>query len=80
MPRTQVTTVVFKEDGFWVAQCLEYDIVCFADSLEELAADLPAQLHALVQLNLREGREPFNGFKRAPDRYWQMFEKSLRLS
>lgn len=74
MPIT-VTAVVFQEDGFWIAQCLEYDIVSFAETLEALQRRLPEQLEAVVLMDKKEGLTPFSGFKRAPEKYWRMYEE-----
>lgn len=73
MPIT-VTAVVFREEGLWVAQCLEYDIVSFAGTLEDLRRTLLGQLGAVVALDKQEGRIPFEGFKRAPKKYWRIYE------
>lgn len=73
MPIT-VTAVVFQEDTFWIAQCLEYDIVSFAETIEDLRRELLGQLESVVLLDKQEGRTPFEGFKRAPEKYWRMYE------
>jgi hypothetical protein len=78
MPIT-VTAVVFQEDEFWIAQCLEYDIVSFAETIEGLRRELLGQLGAVVALDREEGRPPFTGFKRAPEKYWRIYEE-LRAS
>ncbi|MFL6258897.1 MAG: hypothetical protein ACJ76Y_04220 [Thermoanaerobaculia bacterium] len=69
-----VTAVVFQEEDLWVAQCLEYDIVSFAETLEGLRHRLLGQLGAMVTLDKQEGRVPFEGFKRAPEKYWRIYE------
>jgi hypothetical protein len=74
MPIT-VTAVVFQRDHLSIAQCLEYDIVSFAETLEALQRRLPEQLEAVVLLDRQEGRPPFSGFKRAPEKYWRMYEE-----
>lgn len=74
MPIT-ITAVVFEQDGFWIAQCLEYDIVSFAETLDALHRRLPEQLEAVFLLDKKEGRLPFSGFKRAPEKYWRMYEE-----
>jgi hypothetical protein len=77
MPIT-VTAVVFQRDDLWVAQCLEYDIVSFAGTVEDLQRQLLGQLESVVTLDKKEGRIPFEGFKRAPEKYWRVYEE-LRL-
>jgi hypothetical protein len=78
MPIT-VTAVVFQEGSFWIAQCLEYDIVSFAETLNALQHRLQEQLEAVVLMDKRDGLTPFTGFKRAPEKYWRMYEQ-LRSS
>lgn len=73
MPIT-VTAVVFQREGLWIAQCLEYDIVSFAETLDDLRHRLLGQLGAVAALDKQEGRTPFEGFKRAPEKYWRIYE------
>jgi hypothetical protein len=73
MPIT-ITAIVFREEGLWVARCLEYDIVSFAETVEDLRRELLGQLEAVVALDKEEGRTPFEGFKRAPEKYWRLYE------
>src|SRR5881227_830685 len=73
MPIT-VTAVVFQRDDLWIAQCLEYDIVSFAKTVDDLRRELMGQLEAVVVLDRKEGLAPFTGFKRAPEKYWRMYE------
>jgi hypothetical protein len=75
-----VTALVFEKEGLWIAQCLEYDIVSFAETLEDLRCELVGQLESVVSLDEREGRPPFEGFKRAPEKYWRMYEASSAYS
>jgi hypothetical protein len=69
-----VTAVVFQRDDLWVAQCLEYDIVSFAGTVEDLQRQLLGQLESVVALDRKDGRPPFEGFKRAPEKYWRVYE------
>jgi len=73
MPIT-VTAVVFQRDDRWIAQCLEYDIVSFAATVDDLRRELLGQLEAVIVLDRKEGLAPFTGFKRAPEKYWRMYE------
>jgi hypothetical protein len=72
----KVSAVLFREGEWWVAQCLEYDIATQARRLE----DLPQELHRLltnqILASLEAGIEPFQGFSRAPRRFWEMYERA----
>ena len=75
MPKYQVRAVVFKDGDWWIAQCLEYDLVSAARTLDDLKGELLAQLEFQVAYSLRSGREPFAGFRQGPARYWKMYEE-----
>jgi hypothetical protein len=71
---TQVTAVAFQEDGMWIAQCLEYNLVSCAESLQELPNELMGQILDQIAADRAAGREPFSHFKRAPQKYWDLFD------
>lgn len=70
-----INAVAFPESGMWVAQCLEYDFVSFAETRDELPRALMQQILAQINADLEDGHEPFFEFKPAPAKYWEMFEK-----
>jgi len=74
MKRRILHAVVFQERDLWVAQCLEINLVSCAASLEELPDVLMRQLNAQLKADLEAGREPFAKFKRAPEKYWRLYE------
>ena len=76
----QINAVAFKKDGVWIAHCLEYSLVSYAESLEQLPNELLHQVMAQIETDLEAGRVPFYGFKRAPQRYWDMFEAARAAS
>lgn len=69
----QVTAVAFQDDGIWIAQCLEYNMVGCAESLLDLPNELMEQILDQVAADRAAGREPFCHFNRAPQRYWDLF-------
>jgi hypothetical protein len=79
MKRRILHAVVFKERDLWVAQCLEINLVSCATSLEELPEILTRQLNAQHKADLEAGREPFAKFKRAPEKYWRVYD-SIRAT
>ena len=71
-----INAVVFQESGMWIAHCLEYDFVSFTEKRDELPHVLMKCIVAQINADLEYGHEPFFGFKPAPAKYWEMFEKA----
>jgi len=67
--------LIEKESG-WVAQCLECDIVAQAKTFADLQLELHRVLLSQVAISLEMGREPFAGFPRAPQRYWDLYDRT----
>lgn len=74
MPKQTIRAVVFREGDWWIAQCLEYDFVSAAETLEELPDQLLQQLRTQIEISQESGVEPFAGFPKAPARFWRMYE------
>ena len=72
----RVRAVVFREGEWWVAQCLEYDLATQARRLEDLPRELRRLLTVQIQASQEYGVEPFEGFSRAPARFWKMYENA----
>lgn len=70
----RVNVVVFREDDWWVAQCLEYDIATQTKELTDLSYELNRVLAAQIAVSAELGQEPFSGIGPAPRRYWAMYE------
>jgi hypothetical protein len=75
-----INAVAFQKDGMWIAHCLEFSLVSYAETLEALPEELLLQVMAQVETDIEAGREPFHGFKRAPQRYWDLFEAAQAIS
>jgi predicted RNase H-like HicB family nuclease len=69
-----IRVVLFEDEKWWCAQCLEYDITAQAKTLPELRYELERVLFAHVCAGAEEGRAPFQGLERAPSKYWRMYE------
>lgn len=78
MDRITINAVVFREDGLWIAQCLEYNFVSYTKELEELPGELMRQIQGQVRIDLQDGKRPFVDFREAPAKYWELFEKAIR--
>ena len=76
MPGYKVSVVLFRSAGWWVAQCLEYDIATQAKTLEDLCYELQRVLVGRLTVSQELGLEPFRGLPAAPQKYWNMFNKA----
>lgn len=79
--KTQTDTIrviVFKEDGQWVAQCLEFDISAQADDLDTLSERLVVTLKAEIRESLERHGKPFAGIDPAPKRFHMMWDRRPR--
>ena len=68
--------VVFQEGDWLCAQCLEYDLVAQAKSLPRLYEALRRLIIGHIAVRARHRQQPFLGLPRAPQKYWDMFERS----
>lgn len=77
-PKTgfQIRAVMFKEGEWFSAQCLDFDIATQAHSLTDLRYELERVLVGHLAVARELGRAPFQGLNRAPQRFWDMFEKA----
>ena len=71
-----IRTLVIEKDEGWIAQCLDYDIVAQARTFPKLRAELERLLVSHVLASVASGREPFAGFTPAPQRYWDLYERT----
>lgn len=76
MPTSRIRAVILQQADWWVAQCLEYNYVALAKRLEDLPAELERAITAQIIISLEHGIEPFHGYKPAPRRYWEMYERA----
>ncbi len=76
MSRMTINAVAYQKDSLWIAQCLEYDLVSWAETPEKLLEELLGQLETLVEFNLAAGQHPFEGYSKAPECYWRLFEEA----
>lgn len=65
--------LIEEGEGYWSAQCLEYDIAAQAKTLSDLFYELEKTLVAHIAVHEAEGLDPFESVRPAPQRYWEMF-------
>jgi len=71
-----IRAVVFQEGEWLCAQCLEYDLVVQAKSLQQLSRALQRLIVGHIVVRLRHKQQPFRDIPRAPEKYWAMFRQS----
>lgn len=72
-PESTIRVVVFREEGWWVAQCLEVDIAVQAKTESDLHYELSLTLIGRILAGDSLGIDAFEGLPRAPKRYWDLF-------
>jgi hypothetical protein len=76
---SHIRAVLFEDDEWWSAQCLDYDIAAQAKTLLDLHDELIRVLAVHVAASAQLGREPFEGVKSAPRKFWDLYESGWRL-
>jgi hypothetical protein len=71
-----IRAIVFQEGEWLCAQCLEYDLVAQAKSLQQLSKALQRLIVGHVAVRLRHKQQPFRDLPRAPEKYRAMFRRS----
>jgi len=68
-----VRAVVFFDRGWWVAQCLDYDICVSAGNREKLPRKLLRRLQSRAAFDVSHGLRPFQNITKAPEKFWGMY-------
>jgi len=76
MPDLKLRAVLFQEEGWWVAQCLEFDVAAQARTQADVVYELERILVGRFLVSAEKRCEPFAGVPPAPRRYWTMFEQA----
>lgn len=71
-----ISAVLFEEGDWWSAQCLEYDIAAQAKTLNDLLYELQRVLVSHICIAEELGRKPFEGLEPAPQKFWNLFQRS----
>lgn len=74
--RYAIRAVVFQEGEWLCAQCLEYDLVAQAKTLQQLARALQRLIVGHVAVRRHHKQPPFHDLPRAPEKYSAMFRRS----
>jgi len=68
--------LLFEHKDGWSAQCLEYDFATQAETLSDLYYEIERALAAHITVSVKLGSRPFEGLGRAPQKYWDLFDRA----
>lgn len=77
LPKCRV--LLFKEEEWWIAQGLEFDLSAVGRTQEEAMDRFSAQFFGRALVDAVLGRAPFAGLLEAPRRCWEAYEKAEEL-
>ena len=69
-----LSVLVFFEDGYWIAHCIEYDIVAEAKRFDDIKAALAHSLASHIIAKLANNEHPFATTPKAPAKYKKQFD------
>lgn len=72
---TTIRAIVFKDGEKYVAQCIEYDIACQADTIADLIDRLDLTIEAEFATCEERGKRTKDCIAPAPNYYHQLWEK-----
>lgn len=72
-----VSILLIQEDnGWWSAQCLEYDLAAQARSLPDVLYEFEKTLMSHIAVHEDAGIDPFEDLPEAPKEYWEMYNQA----
>ena len=71
-----IRVVVYEEDGLWVGQCLEYDVMATAATVRQLRDEVVRALRSTKAIEEAQGRHGFESVPKAPQHFFDMFERA----
>jgi hypothetical protein len=72
----KLRVVIFQEGEWLCAHCLEYDFATQAKTLDALRYGIERMIAGHIAISLANGLKPFKNERRAPKKYWTLFERS----
>jgi hypothetical protein len=75
----RLSVLLYQEGEFWLAQCLEYDVVAQERSIPKVVEALQWTFYAQILFDEREGQPPFSTVEKAPQKFWDLFETAIPL-
>ena len=73
----RVSVVLYPEDGFWIAQGVQFDITARGNTPIEASERFNDRFGAELVMSLELGdAEPLAGVGAAPQEFWEMYENA----
>ena len=73
----EISVVLYPEDGFWIAQGLEFDITARGSSPADASEKFNSKVGAELLISLEVGDETaLGGIDPAPQKFWEMFKRA----
>jgi hypothetical protein len=77
MNQIHIRAVAFQEEGVWVVQGIEYDIVAHTDDPSKVPDVFIRAVIENACINTRLDRDALKGIKPAPEHFKDMFDTAL---
>jgi hypothetical protein len=72
----RVSVVLYPEDGFWIAQGVQFDITARGRTPVEASERFNDKFGAELVMSIELGEAPLAGVKAAPKEFWEMYESA----
>jgi hypothetical protein len=76
MNEKMIRVLIKRDNEWWIAQCLEYDIAVQARTLKDVQYELERVFIGRICMAKQLGLNPFEGIPEAPKEFHQLFEDS----
>jgi predicted RNA-binding protein (virulence factor B family) len=70
----EISVILYEDDGVWIAQGIEFDVVARGSNPADAAKRFDAKMGAELVMSLELGdKRPLAGVGPAPKKFWRMF-------
>lgn len=76
MIKPRIRVLVYEQDGWWIIRGLDYHFMTLTERLEDVPGEIRRFIMVMFAASWENGVEPFNGYSRAPRKYWEMYERA----
>ena len=72
----RVSVLLYEEEGFWIAQGMQFDITARGRSPTEASERFNDKFGAELVISTEVGEEPLAGVGPAPKEFWEMYKRA----
>jgi hypothetical protein len=69
--------LVFREEDWWIAQCLEIDLAAQAKNLDDVVYEFGRTLAGTCMVRMENGLPGIEELPPAPGPYWKAYEQAI---